>query len=129
MAALKLVQEGNRQEDIAAELQKVRQQQTNLSNAIANQQLVAVKRQDILDAQAGVAQAKALLTFNQVQLQNASIYAPIDGIVASRSTEPGQIAAPGAALMRIVNVKTVYYQPTISERRISATSTSARRSM
>ncbi|BDI31007.1 hypothetical protein CCAX7_30580 [Capsulimonas corticalis] len=121
VAALKLVQEGSRQEDIAAELQKVRQQQNNLNNAIANEQLVAVRRDDIVAAQAGVAQAKATLTYNQVQLQNASIYAPIDGIVASRSTEPGQIAAPGSGLMRIVNVKTVYYQPTVSETDFSDT--------
>jgi HlyD family secretion protein len=121
VASLKLVQEGSRQEDIAAALQQVRQQQNNVNNAIANQQLVSVKRDDIIAAQAGVAQAKATLTFNQVQLQNASIYAPIDGIVASRSTEPGQIAAPGTGLMRIVNVKTVYYQPTISETDFSDT--------
>jgi len=38
-----------------------------------------------------------------------------DGIVAARETEPGQIASPGTPLVRIVNVKTVYYEPTISE--------------
>lgn len=121
-ANLSLVKTGYQQEDIAAAQAQVRQQQAALQNAIANQKTVALRSEDILAAQAAVrqaqaqvAQAKATLSFNQAQVANASIRSPIDGIVAARETEPGQIASPGTALMRIVNVKTVYYEPTISE--------------
>lgn len=121
-ANLSLVKTGYQQEDIAQAQAQVRQQQAGLQTAIGNQRTVALRRDDILAAQAAVrqakaqvAQARATLSFNQQQVANASIRSPINGIVAARETEPGQIASPGTALLRIVNVKTVYYEPTISE--------------
>ena len=120
-AALSLTKEGSRQEDIAAAYEQVRQQETNLKNAIANQKLIASKRDDIVAAQASVAQTKAMVTYDEVQVQNASIYSPISGVVASRSIDPGQIASQNANLIRIVNLNTVYYQPTISETDITQT--------
>lgn len=114
-AALSLTKAGNRQEDIAAAYAQVQQQQTNLKNAIANVNLISSKRDDIRAAQAAVAQAQAALAYDQVQVKNASIVSPISGIVASRAVDPGQIASPGTNLVRIVNVGSVYYQPTVSE--------------
>ena len=60
-------------------------------------------------------QQQATLAFNQQQVANAFIRSPIDGIVAAREVEPGQIAAPGTNLMRVVGLGSVYYEPTISE--------------
>ncbi len=114
-ASLSLTQAGYQQEDISAAQSQVRQQQANLANAVANEKNIALRRDDILAAQASVAQAKAQLTFAQQQVANASIRSPIDGIVAARETEPGQIASPGTNLLRVVNVNTVYYEPTVSE--------------
>ncbi|MDQ2798223.1 MAG: efflux RND transporter periplasmic adaptor subunit, partial [Armatimonadota bacterium] len=120
--ALSLTQAGAQTEDIAAARALLQQQQANLSTAIANQQQVQVRQQDILAAQDAVRQAKAAvqqqeatLAFNEQQVANAFIRAPFDGIVAAREVEPGQIASPGTNLMRVVNVKTVYYEPTVSE--------------
>ena len=121
-ASLSLVLAGAQQEDVSAALQQVRQQQANLANAISNQSQVGLRRDDILAAQAGVAQAQATLAFNQQQVDNASIRSPISGIVATRQTEVGQIAAAGTVLMRVVAVQTVYYEPTISETDYAATS-------
>lgn len=127
-ANLSLVKEGAQQEDIAAALAQLRQQQANLKNAQANQQTIAVRQDDINAAKAAVQQAKAAvataqatLAFNTQQLANAFIHSPIDGIVAAREVEPGQVASPGTNLMRIVNVGTVYYEPTISETDFSQT--------
>ena len=113
--ALSLTVEGSRREDVASAQDQLSQQETVLQNAIANVRLVSVRRDDILAAQAAVAQAKATLAFNEQQLANAYIRSPFDGLVATRSVEPGQIASPGTPLMQVVNVKTVYYEPTISE--------------
>lgn len=112
--SLSLTVEGSQREDIAAAAAQVQQQETTLRNAEANRQQVALRRDDIIAAQAAVAQAKDTLAFNQQQVSNGYIRSPIDGIVAARTTEPGQIASPGTALMRIVNVQTVYYEPTVS---------------
>ena len=66
-------------------------------------------------AKAAVQQQQATLIYDQQQVDYTAIRSPIDGIIAAREVEPGQIASPGTNLMRIVNVKTVYYEPTISE--------------
>ena len=127
--ALSLTVQGNQSEDIAAALAQLQQQQANLQTAIANQQTVQLRRDDITAAQAALQQAKAAvqqqqatLAFDEQQVSYTQIRSPIDGIVAAREVEPGQIASPGANLMRIVNVKTVYYEPTISETDFSQTS-------
>lgn len=44
-------------------------------------------------AQAGVANAKAALEHNQVNLNYASIYSPIDGVVLNRAVDEGQTVA------------------------------------
>ncbi|MDE2300970.1 MAG: efflux RND transporter periplasmic adaptor subunit [Sphingomonadales bacterium] len=44
-------------------------------------------------AQASVAQARATLGTNQTNLDKATIYAPVDGVVLSRQVEPGQTVA------------------------------------
>lgn len=120
--ALSLTQAGAQTEDVAAALAQLQQQQANLKTAVANEQQTAVRQDDILAAQAAVTQAQAAvrqqqatLAFNQQQVANAFIRSPIDGIVAAREVEPGQIAAPGTNLMRVVGLGSVYYEPTISE--------------
>ncbi len=120
--SLSLTVQGSQQEDIAAALAQLQQQQANLQTAIANQQTVQVRKDDITAAQAALQQAKsavkqqqATLAFDQQQVSYTAIRSPIDGIIAARTVEPGQVASPGSNLMRIVNVKTVYYEPTISE--------------
>ena len=126
--SLSLTREGSQTEDIAAAQALLQQQQANLSTAIANQQQVQVRQQDILAAQDAVRQAKAAvqqqqatLAFNQQQVANAFIKSPIDGIVAAREVEPGQVASPGTNLMRIVGLGSVYYEPTISETDFAST--------
>lgn len=120
--SLSLTVEGNQTEDIAAALAQLQQQQANLQTAISNQVTVQLRRDDITAAEAALGQAKAAvqqqqatLAYDQQQVDYTVIRSPIDGIIAAREVEPGQIASPGTNLMRIVNVKTVYYEPTISE--------------
>ncbi|MBV9852439.1 MAG: efflux RND transporter periplasmic adaptor subunit [Armatimonadetes bacterium] len=129
LANQSLVVAGYQTQDVAAALAQVQQQQANLQNAIANEQNVSLRRDDITAAQAAlrqaqaqVAQAKQSLIYNEQQVAFTSITSPIDGIVAARETEPGQIATVGTNLMRIVNVKTAYFEPTISEEDFSETS-------
>jgi len=125
---LSLTQAGAQTEDVAAALAQLQQQQANLSTAVANQQQIQVRQQDILAAQDAVRQAKAAvqqqqatLAFNQQQVANAYIKSPINGIVAAREVEPGQVASPGTNLMRIVGLGSVYYEPTISETDFAST--------
>jgi len=126
--SLSLTREGSQTEDIAAAQAQLQQQQASLNTAIANQQQTQVRQQDILQAQDAVRQAQAAvqvqqqtLAFNQQQVANAFIKSPINGIVAAREVEPGQVASPGTNLMRVVGLGSVYYEPTISETDFAAT--------
>ena len=120
-AAEQLEKAGYQQEDINSAQQQVREQQTNLQNQIANQRQVAVQKGAVEAAEAVLLQDRNKLTFDQTQVGYAVIRSPISGIVAARETEPGELATSGTALMRIVNIDTLYYQPTISETDFSAT--------
>jgi RND family efflux transporter MFP subunit len=114
-ASLELAREGSRREDIVGAQQQVKQAETAYKTAVANRRQVAVRRADIMSAEAAVAQSRATLAFNQQQVANAMVKSPIDGIVAARTTEPGQIATPGTILMRVVNPRSIYYQPVVPE--------------
>lgn len=55
-------------------------------------------------AEAQVAQARAAQHQIEVQIAKATIRAPQNGLVLSRSAEPGQTAAPGATLLEIARL-------------------------
>lgn len=50
----------------------------------------------------------------ELALANASLRAPISGIVSARSVEPGQTVAQGTPLLTIVNLEQVEYQASAS---------------
>lgn len=66
--------------------------QASLDTALANQR----------SSQAGVAQARAALSQSQTQLSQATIRAPVSGLIISRSVTRGQIVAAGTELFRMV---------------------------
>ena len=120
-AAEALEKAGYQQEDINSAQQQVREQEANLQNQVANQRQVAVQKGAVEAANAVVKQDLAKIAYDRTQVGYAVIRSPIDGVVAARETEPGELATSGTALMRIVNIDTLYYQPTISETDFSAT--------
>lgn len=66
--------------------------QASLDTALANQR----------SSTAGVAQARASLSQSQTQLSQATIRAPVSGLIISRSVTRGQIVAAGTELFRVV---------------------------
>lgn len=68
---------------------------------------VASTQQDVQAARAAVEQAGAANTASRTQLSKHVVYAPISGIVAARNVEPGEGAASGISLIRIVNLNPV----------------------
>ena len=106
---------GYQTEQIRAAKETVNEALATLKNEIANQRQVAVSKAAILADQAVVQQDVAKKAYDVQQVSYATINSPIDGIVADRETAIGQTATPGADLMRIVNVRTVYFEPTVSE--------------
>lgn len=79
-------------------------------------------RQQILQAQSDIAAAQAERERAQAQLseaqanrQDLQIVAPMDGTVATRSAEPGEVVAPGTPVLTIVDLSNVYLRGFVPE--------------
>lgn len=55
-------------------------------------------------AEAQVAEAQAARDLLAVQLAKTTLVSPIDGLVAVRAVQPGEIAAPGAPLLKVADL-------------------------
>jgi len=113
--SLQMSQTGGRAESIRASQEQDRQAEIALRQAQSNVQQVRMKEDAVRQAKAGVAQNEAALAYQQQQLADASIVSPIDGVIAARKTEPGQMAAPGAAVLTVVALNTVYFEAQVPE--------------
>jgi HlyD family secretion protein len=83
--------------------------QTNAADA----QVAAARAQAEL-ASGQIAAAQAAIDALQIQIDKLSIQAPQDGVVLSRSIEPGEFATPGAVLLvigRLEELELVVYVP------------------
>lgn len=112
---LSLVKAGARAEEVEAAQKQVDQAAEGLHMARSSRANKSLRREDIKSAKAGVAQAEAALLLARQQLDGTSIRTPIGGIVSKRFTEPGQMANPGAPLMDIVDLSSVYFEAGVSE--------------
>lgn len=81
---------------------KVQQAQARLLSAQTRPQQISVQRSRAEAALAETQRASAVYDQAQLNLQYATIVAPIDGIVGQRSVQPGQNVTPGQQLMTIV---------------------------
>jgi len=94
----------------------------NLSNAaMRTSQATAVRKQilqtqsEILAAEAQTEHARAKLREVEADRKDLEVVAPIDGTVATRSAEPGEVVAAGTTLVTLVNLNAVYLRGFIPE--------------
>jgi HlyD family secretion protein len=59
---------------------------------------------DVLSARADLNQGRASLSFDQTNLSKASILSPVNGVVLSRTAEPGQTVAAGLQVTTLFTV-------------------------
>lgn len=71
--------------------------------------------EDIQMAQAQVQQAQAALTNAEIQLADATLKAPVSGVVALKSVEEGEIVVVGQQLFSIANLTDVWISANIEE--------------
>ena len=97
----------------------------NLSNApMRTSQATAIRKQilqadaEITAAQAETEHARARLREVQADRNDLQVVAPIDGTVATRSAEPGEVVAAGATLVTLVDLNAVYLRGFIPEGQI-----------
>lgn len=89
---------------------QIQRLQTQLAQAQAQQKA----------AEAEVETAKARLSEVEARLDNLEILSPIDGVVLTRTTEPGEVIAPGKTVLTVVNLEEVFLRGYIPEKDVGA---------
>lgn len=117
---LSIARQGGRTENIQTAQANVVRARLALSQARTSLQQIQARRSDVQAARAAVAQAEAALAAARLQVQNASVRSPINGVISARLTEPGQLAAPGAPVVRLVSLKSVFFEAQVPETDISS---------
>jgi HlyD family secretion protein len=99
--------------------------QASLQNpAIRTSQVVAVQAQilqqeaQIAAAQADAGRARASLDEARANRADLEVIAPFSGTVATRTAEPGEVVAPGTAIVTLVDLSQVYLRGFIPEGQI-----------
>jgi len=93
-----------KQQDVAQAEEAVHQADSALRMARANTAQVRVKEQAIRTARAQVMQAEAALRYAETQLSYTRIVSPIDGVIASVSTQEGETIAAGLTAPTFVTI-------------------------
>ena len=98
----------------------------NLENPpIRSSQTAAVQKQigqaqsDVAAAQADAERARGQLKEAQANRSDLTILAPFDGTIATRAAEPGEVVAPGTAIVTMVDLNKIYLRGFVPEGDIS----------
>lgn len=82
--------------------------QSQYQTAIANQGNTSVQSSNAAAAREAVHAAQAQAHTLQTQISQTSLYAPFDGVVTARLLDPGAMAQPGTAALRVSRINTVW---------------------
>ncbi len=101
---------------------KAAAERTAAATAAAEQQLNRLvkgsREQEIRAAQAAAALAQARLAQSEKVLRDCVVTAPTDGIVTTRTAEPGEVIAPGTPLLTLSRLDEVWLSLYIPETRL-----------
>lgn len=115
---LSLIKEGGRAEIVRQAEASVASAKEGLRTARANAAQNLLRKEDVRQAQAGLAQARAAVAIAKQQLSYTYVKSPISGVLATRTTEPGQVIAAGQALGDVVNLGSLYLKGDVSEKEV-----------
>jgi len=93
---------------VAAAHSHVAQAEAQVRSAQTAPQQVAVTEARAGSAEANVQKYEAAVAQAQLNLEYATIKAPVNGVVSKRNVEPGQVVQPGQPLMAIVNLDDIW---------------------
>ena len=85
------------------------------SQATAVQKQIAQAQSDVDGAQSDADRARAQLKEAQANRNDLTVVAPFDGTIATRSAEPGEVVAPGAAIVTMLDLNKVYLRGFVPE--------------
>ncbi len=74
------------------------------------------RKEDIAAARARVEASEAALRIAETNLGYAAVYSPISGVVLSKAAEPGEVLAPGRAVLTIGDLDHLWLRAYVDER-------------
>jgi HlyD family secretion protein len=112
---LALVVEGPRKEDIEAARAQVATAQAALRMSQANELEVKRREQEVLTQLAEVNRSRAQMQITQSQINDTTVYSPIDGVVLVKSAEVGEVLAAGTSVVTIGDLDHPWLRAYINE--------------
>jgi HlyD family secretion protein len=85
------------------------------SQAAAVQKQIAQAQSDVDAAKSGAERARAQLKEAQANRNDLTVIAPFDGTIATRTAEPGEVVAPGASIVTMLDLSKVYLRGFVPE--------------
>ncbi len=113
---LALVKEGPRAKTIEAARAQLARAEAAQRLAEANRIELKRKEQELETRRAEIARAKAQAAISAAQLEDTVVYAPMDGVVLSKSVEPGEILAAGTPVVGLGDLAKPWLRAYIGER-------------
>ena len=104
---------------LAASRAGEQQAQSALRSAQTVPEQVAVTRARVASAEARIQQFKASVAQAELNLQYTIVKAPLDGVVARKSVNPGQVVQPGQPLFALVQVSDVWITANFKETQLA----------
>jgi membrane fusion protein (multidrug efflux system) len=90
-----------------------------LARADSQRHTIPVKEAEVLRAEARLRETRADLALAELQLSYTDVLAPVDGMVAKKSVELGQVVQMGQPLMAIVPLHAVWIVANFKETQLS----------
>ena len=75
------------------------------------------RKEDIDQARAKVEQAKATLESAETKLGYATVASPLNGVVLSKNTEPGEYVAAGTPVVTVADLTNIWLRAYVDEER------------
>jgi membrane fusion protein (multidrug efflux system) len=95
------------------------QAQSALRSASTVPEQVAVTRARVASAEARIQQFKAAVDQAELNLQYTTVKAPVDGVLARKSVNPGQVIQAGQPLFAVVQVSDVWITANFKETQLA----------
>lgn len=85
------------------------------SQAAVIQKQITQAQADVAAAESGSERARAQLQEAQANRSDLTIVAPFDGTIATRVAEPGEVVAPGTAIVTMIDLGKIYLRGFVPE--------------
>lgn len=112
---LALVTEGPRKEEIAGARAQVARAQAAVQTAEANRIELRRKREELAARKSEIDRTRAQVGMTQTQIADATVVAPIDGVVLVKAAEAGEVIAAGTTIVSLGDIAHPWLRAYINE--------------